>query len=196
GLSGTGSLPKTGTGTLSLTGANDYAGSTTVSGGTLSVEGGGSITSTPTLTVAGTDARLRVDGVGSSSTISNTAWIGSAPEAGELMISQGGTVRSEQLRVSSGPATPSTGAVSDANSHLVASTHLRVGIAGHGDMTVSDGARVSVGSDTTVDHHIVVGLNASGTLTVSGAGTLVESSNALFAGSQGGHGIVVLQDGA
>src|SRR5690606_27473255 len=86
GLSGTGSLPKTGTGTLSLTGANDYAGSTTVSGGTLSVEGGGSITSTPTLTVAGTDARLRVDGVGSSSTISNTALIGSAAEAGELII--------------------------------------------------------------------------------------------------------------
>lgn len=196
GLSGTGSLTKTGAGTLSLTGANDYAGSTTVSGSMLSVAGGGSITSTSALAVAGTDTRFVVDGAGSSATISGTASIGSVTEAGGLVISNGGTFSSESLSVRSGPATPSTVLITDADSHLVASTDLRVGIAGRGDMTVSNGARVSVGSGTTIDDHIVIGqLGGSGTLTVSGANTLVESSNFFYAGAEGGHGIVVLQDG-
>ena len=48
---GTGSLVKTDTGTLTLSGANTYAGSTTVSGGTLQVGAASAVPTTTTLTV-------------------------------------------------------------------------------------------------------------------------------------------------
>ena len=47
-ISGTGSLTKTGTGTMILTGANTYTGGTTISAGTLQIGNGGT-----TGTVAG-----------------------------------------------------------------------------------------------------------------------------------------------
>ncbi|MEI8037631.1 MAG: sialate O-acetylesterase [Verrucomicrobiota bacterium] len=50
-LSGTGGLTKTGAGALTLSGVNTYSGATTVSAGTLAVTGGGSIASSPVITV-------------------------------------------------------------------------------------------------------------------------------------------------
>ena len=47
--SGSGSLVKTGAGTMTLTGASTYTGSTIISNGTLSIKGGGSIAGSPTI---------------------------------------------------------------------------------------------------------------------------------------------------
>ncbi|MCL4204010.1 MAG: autotransporter-associated beta strand repeat-containing protein, partial [Pirellulaceae bacterium] len=57
-IGGTGSLTKTGAGTLILTGVNSYAGSTTVAEGIFEVTGSGRIQSTSTIAVA-TDATFR-----------------------------------------------------------------------------------------------------------------------------------------
>jgi autotransporter-associated beta strand protein len=62
-LSGTtASIIKTGTGTLTLTGANSYGGSTTISSGTLALSGSGSIANSTAIAV-GTDATFDVSGV-------------------------------------------------------------------------------------------------------------------------------------
>jgi autotransporter-associated beta strand protein len=62
-LSGTtASIIKTGTGTLTLTGANSYGGSTTISSGTLALSGTGSITNSSAIAV-GTNATFDVSGV-------------------------------------------------------------------------------------------------------------------------------------
>ncbi len=51
-ISGTGSLTQNGTGTLTLTSAESYMGATTISAGTLALGTGGSITSTPAISIA------------------------------------------------------------------------------------------------------------------------------------------------
>ena len=56
------SLTKTGTGTLTLSAANTYTGNTTISAGTLALSGGGSIATTPTITIA-TNATFDVSAV-------------------------------------------------------------------------------------------------------------------------------------
>ncbi|MFN0080153.1 MAG: autotransporter-associated beta strand repeat-containing protein [Prosthecobacter sp.] len=74
-LSGAMPLAKTGSGTLTLTGANTYTGSTTISGGTLQVGNGGttgSISNTSAVTNNGTLAFNRSDALTLSSVISGT----------------------------------------------------------------------------------------------------------------------------
>ncbi len=59
-------LSKTGSGTQTLTGANGYTGSTTISGGTLALSGSGAIANSPLVTVgtaAGSTAQFNVTGV-------------------------------------------------------------------------------------------------------------------------------------
>jgi len=71
-------LTQTGTGTLTLSGANTYSGNTTVSAGTLALSGSGAIASSPTITVA-SGATFDVSGLttalslGSGQTLSASA---------------------------------------------------------------------------------------------------------------------------
>ncbi len=68
-LSGT-TLTKTGNGKLTLGAANTYTGSTTISAGTLALNGVGAIDSTPLISVAG-GAILDVSGLGSALTLAS-----------------------------------------------------------------------------------------------------------------------------
>ena len=95
-LTGSGSLIKTGTGTLNLTGANTYTGSTTISLGTLEVSGGGMITQTSGVSV-GSNATLAVDGTGSSVTSLGQLAVGSGTGTGTLNLQNGGVVNAGTL---------------------------------------------------------------------------------------------------
>jgi autotransporter-associated beta strand protein len=78
-ISGSGSLTANGPGTVTLYGTNSYAGNTLVSAGRLALAGGGSISNSPLISVAG-GATFDVSGLssglltlGSSQTLSNSA---------------------------------------------------------------------------------------------------------------------------
>lgn len=63
-LSGTGSLRKTGAGTLTLTDANSYTGGTTIAAGTLALSGGGALSHSGAVELSGTTAVFDVSDAG------------------------------------------------------------------------------------------------------------------------------------
>ncbi|MBT2766685.1 autotransporter domain-containing protein [Stenotrophomonas sp. ISL-67] len=90
-MTGTGSLTKTGSGTLTLTGSNDY-GKANVSGGTLAIQSGGTVSSTGTGIIDGAvDTQVTVDGVGSTWTSSGQLGVG-VSRTGTLTVQHGGKV--------------------------------------------------------------------------------------------------------
>ncbi|HWD94307.1 MAG TPA: LamG-like jellyroll fold domain-containing protein [Verrucomicrobiae bacterium] len=69
-LTNTAGLTKAGAGTLMLTAANIYTGNTTISAGTLALSGGGSITSSPVISIAG-GATFDVSGLASAAALAS-----------------------------------------------------------------------------------------------------------------------------
>ncbi|MGE0859636.1 MAG: autotransporter-associated beta strand repeat-containing protein, partial [Gammaproteobacteria bacterium] len=80
-MSGTGGLTKTGAGTLILSGANTYAGGTTIDQGTLRLSGGSALSDAGAVTLANT-AGARLDLNGTSETIGSLA--GGGTSGGEV----------------------------------------------------------------------------------------------------------------
>jgi outer membrane autotransporter protein len=80
-MSGTGGLAKTGIGTLILSGANTYAGGTTIDQGTLQISGGSALSDTGAVTLANT-AGAKLDLNGTSETIGSLA--GGGTSGGEV----------------------------------------------------------------------------------------------------------------
>jgi len=82
-------LTKTGTGLLVLSGVNTYSGTTTVSGGTLIVASGGSISSNSVATV-GAGAHLKVNG--SAGAVTVNGMLSGSGTVGAVTLNSGGTL--------------------------------------------------------------------------------------------------------
>ncbi|MGO4837978.1 autotransporter-associated beta strand repeat-containing protein, partial [Rhizobiaceae sp. 2RAB30] len=163
-VSGTGSLDKLGTGTLILTGANDYSGETLVSSGTLQIGdgtttgklGSGDITNNATL------AFNRADTITYDNTISGSGAL--------RQIGSGKTILT-------GTSTY-TGATTVADGTLI----VDGSIASSSGVTVEAGATIGGAGTlaaTTVYGTLAAG-NSPGTLTVDGNLTLASGSKSVF----------------
>ncbi len=94
-LSGSGGLTKTGSAKLTLTGNDTYAGNTTVSAGTLAIGAGGSISNSPTITLANSTT-LDISAAGysikSGQTLARNGNSGTATVSGNLTLASGAAV--------------------------------------------------------------------------------------------------------
>ncbi len=183
---GTLNLVKQGSGTLTLTGANAYAGTTTVSAGTLNVGGGGA-TGTLGSGAVTTNAALVFNRTGSvvlSALASNAAGIGgtgsvNATAGAGLTINRLISVTSDVTLTANGGNLALDSAVASSGTAALAATG-----------TVTDGASGSLTAPQVVITSGNVTLDSAstniGTLAASGvSGLLVRDSNALTMGTVG-----------
>lgn len=162
GLVGAGALTKSGAGELTLSGASTYAGGTTVSQGT-----------------------LRLDGGAISHAAANTV-VGSLPgDNGRLVIANGGTV-SNQLAVLGDLAGASgTATVTGAGSAWNNSGDVYVSNGGTGTLTLADGGRVNAAGVFTLANNA----GSTGTLNLGAGGAAGVLDTASV---NGGAGVAVL----
>ncbi|MBK1840759.1 DUF4347 domain-containing protein [Azospirillum sp. YIM B02556] len=155
-------LTKTGAGTLTLSGANTYTGSTTVSAGGLTLSGGSAIGDLTAVSVA-SDGTL---------TLSNDETIGSLAGAGTVALGANTLttgVNNSSTTFSGTITGTTTGMLNlDGTGTLTLSGNNSTNFAGK--MTVRDGGTLSVTGDANLGSGTVT-LNG-GTLTVTGAGTI------------------------
>ncbi|MDB6024780.1 MAG: phosphohydrolase [Verrucomicrobiales bacterium] len=95
-VSGTGNLVKQGSGTVTLSGANSFSGTTTISAGTLALGAGGSIASSPSITIV-SGATFNVSAVsgyavGASQTLIRNASSGAGNVNGSVAFTSGAQV--------------------------------------------------------------------------------------------------------
>ncbi len=197
-LSGTGSLIKTGTGTLTFTGANGYAGNTTVSGGALTIGNGtsGIINSSTTGNlnvgnVAG-NAVLNINS-GSLTDTANLIYVGNANGAASAVNLASGTFTSPLADGDNnggvfGEAGGSYGALNVSGGTLNIA-RIYAGFAGTGVVNISGGT-VNINSGAG-GYGFIINRGAAPTdvVTVSG-GTLNNSAapQGLYVGFQGSGG--------
>ncbi|HEX9471819.1 MAG TPA: autotransporter domain-containing protein, partial [Bradyrhizobium sp.] len=167
-LAGTGSLVKSGPGTVTLNGANSFTGTATVNGGTLNLTGVGStLGNSPSLIVGDTGSgTLNIEN-GAAASVSGPITLGS--NAG-----------------SSGTAT-----VTGAGSTLGTVAGLTVGNSGTGSLNLANGAAV-----TAFDANLGLFAGSSGTVTVAGAGSSLTTSAGLTVGYFGAGALTVLNSGS
>ncbi|XEQ04445.1 fibronectin-binding autotransporter adhesin ShdA [Salmonella enterica subsp. enterica] len=188
-LSGSGSLVKTGTGELTLSGDNDYSGGTTISGGTLiaanvNALGSGDIDNSGVLQVGEGELKNTLSGSGS---LVKTG-------TGELTLSgdntySGGTTISDGTLIADNADSLGTGAVANSGVLQVGEGELKNTLSGSGllvktgtgELTLSGDNNTYFG-DTTIAGGtlIAANVNALGSGNIDNSGTLMLDANGAF----------------
>ncbi|OJU39626.1 MAG: hypothetical protein BGN99_20020, partial [Alphaproteobacteria bacterium 65-37] len=171
GITGTGSLAKTGTGTLTLGGANAYTGATAIIAGTLALSGAGSIGQSSSLNLALSGASFDISGIGSSGT---TIQALSGVNGTTVLLGD------KQLTLGSNTSTIFDGVIAGTNGSLVKQ--------GTGTLTLT-GTNTYTGG-TTVSAGTLVGTSTSlqGNILNNAAVTFDQASNGTYAGDMSGTG--------
>jgi outer membrane autotransporter protein len=215
-ISGSGSLVKIGTGTLTLSG-NATLGGTTIDGGTLAVNGGALNVRNSTIlgSTAGTSGALDI-GASGRATITQNLVIGLSG-VGALAIQNGGTLTDAGGFVGDLRGSPGTVTVSGSGSTWTNRDTLQVGALGTGTLTLQDGGIVnsgggasigltagSIGTVTVTDPGstwnnspgggLNIGSFGTGTLTIANGGTVINNTafTANIGEGAGSHGMVTV----
>ncbi|HKM61185.1 MAG TPA: Hint domain-containing protein, partial [Acidisphaera sp.] len=128
--------------------------------GSLSIQSGGSVITTPGTvvglagavianTAAAAGSSVNVTGAGSDWQIAGALLIGNAG-AGALNIAAGGTVSATTLDAASATGSAGIVSISGNNSSLVTTGSLSVGDGGSGELSILSGANVSIGGDLNI----------------------------------------------
>ncbi|WP_188317806.1 autotransporter outer membrane beta-barrel domain-containing protein [Salmonella enterica] len=194
-LSGTGSLVKTGTGELTLSGDNNYSGGTTITGGTLTADhadslGTGDIANSGVLQVGEGELENTLSGSGSlvktgtgELTLSgdNNTYFGDTTIAGGTLIAANvNALGSGNIDNSGTLMLDANGAFKLANvtTHSGATTALAAGSTlDAGQFTQEDGSTLSIDLGAATDDAVITAdsVTLGGTLNVTGIGSVTDS---------------------
>ncbi|HAF3444930.1 TPA: fibronectin-binding autotransporter adhesin ShdA [Salmonella enterica] len=175
-LSGSGSLVKTGTGELTLSGGNDYSGGTTIIGGTLTADhadslGTGAVANSGVLQVGEGELTLSGDNSYSGATTItdgtliaanvNALGSGNIDNSGTLMLDANGTFELANITTHTGATTA-----------LAAGSTLDAG-----QLTQEDGSTLSIDLGAATDDAVITAdsVTLGGTLNVTGIGSVTDS---------------------
>ncbi len=184
-LSGSGSLVKTGTGELTLSGGNDYSGGTTIIGGTLTADhadslGSGDIDNSGVLQVG--EGELKNTLFGSGSLVKTGT--------GELTLNgdndySGGTTIDDGVLIADNADSLGTGAVANNGVLQVGEGELKNTLSGTGSLVKSGTGELTLNGDN----------DYSGGTTITGGTLIAASVNALGSGDIDNSGVLQVGEG-
>ncbi|EBW2325633.1 fibronectin-binding autotransporter adhesin ShdA [Salmonella enterica subsp. enterica serovar Agoueve] len=193
-LSGSGSLVKTGTGELTLSGDNSYSGGTTISGGTLTADhadslGSGDIDNSGVLQVGEGELKNTLSGSGSlvKTGTGELTLSGDNSYSGATTISDGTLIAANVNALGSGNIDNSGTLMLDANgafelanitTHSGATTALAAGSTlDAGQLTQENGSTLSIDLGAATDDAVITAdsVTLGGTLNVTGIGSVTDS---------------------
>ncbi|OZU66248.1 fibronectin-binding autotransporter adhesin ShdA [Salmonella enterica] len=194
-LSGSGSLVKTGTGELTLSGDNNYSGGTTITGGTLTADhadslGSGDIDNSGVLQVGEGELKNTLSGSGSlvkTGTGELTLSGDNNTYSGDTTIADGTLIAANVNALGSGNIDNSGTLMLDANgafelanvtTHSGATTALAAGSTlNAGQLTQEDGSTLSIDLGAATDDAMITAdsVTLGGTLNVTGIGSVTDS---------------------
>ncbi len=193
-LSGSGSLVKTGTGDLTLSGDNSYSGGTTIIGGTLTADhadslGTGAVANSGVLQVGEGELENTLSGSGSlvKTGTGELTLSGDNSYSGDTTIADGTLIAANVNALGSGNIDNSGTLMLDANgafelanitTHTGATTALAAGSTlDAGQLTQEDGSTLSIDLGAATDDAVITAdsVTLGGTLNVTGIGSVTDS---------------------
>ncbi|WP_071844036.1 fibronectin-binding autotransporter adhesin ShdA [Salmonella enterica] len=193
-LSGSGSLVKTGTGELTLSGDNSYSGGTTIIGGTLTADhadslGTGAVANSGVLQVGEGELENTLSGSGSlvKTGTGELTLSGDNSYSGDTTIADGTLIAANVNALGSGNIDNSGTLMLDANgafelanitTHTGATTALATGSTlDAGQLTQEDGSTLSIDLGAATDDAVITAdsVTLGGTLNVTGIGSVTDS---------------------